>query len=161
MGYAVKSTAAAPNPDGPIDVVNPVLFVDATQIPSNANYAVVEEPLNRAYFITSITYNTAKTAAVALHSDVLSNFAGNLGTLNFIRGAENLTEMEDAAYPISDYMVEEYFSFSETWDDSFFSSGNTDRQYLLRTACNPDTPFATTVNLNVDQYFWAYPHKYV
>lgn len=161
LGNPVKTTAAAPNPDGPIDVVNPVLFVDAAEIPSNANYAVVEEPLNRAYFITSITYNTAKTAAVALHSDVLSNFAGSLGELNFIRGAGTLTEMEDAAYPISDYMVEEYYSFSDTWDSNFFSSGNTDRQYLLRTACNPDTPFATQVSLNDNQYFWAYPHKYV
>lgn len=161
LGTALKTTNATPNPDGPIDVVNPILIVDAADVPSNANYLEAEAPLNRSYFITGITYTTAKTAIVSCHSDVLSNFAGDLGTLNFVRGAGDLTEMDDASYPISDYLVNEYYLFSDTWDDTFFSAGNGGRQYLLRTACNTETPFADQVNLSVDQYFWAYPHKYI
>lgn len=160
LGEALKTTTATPQPDGPIDLVNPVLIVDATSVPTHANYLTITET-GRSYFITSITYTTAKTAIIEAHSDVLSNYAGSLGKLNFIRGAGELTEMDDAAYPISDYLVQEYFTFGDTWDPNFFSAGNGGRQYLLRTACSTDTPFATQVNLNTDQYFWAYPHKYI
>lgn len=133
LGAPLKTTSAEPQPTGPVSVVDPILIVDAAAIPSNANYFTVGEPLNRAYFLVSIEYTTAKTAIVTGHSDVLSNFAPS-GTMNFIRGADSLTEMDDASYPISDYMVEEYFPMT-TWTDIFSNKGS-GRQYLLRTVCS-------------------------
>lgn len=134
LGSPLKTTNASPQPDGPVNVVDPVLIVDCSSLPSNANYFTVGAPLNRSYFLVSIEYTTAKTAIVYGHSDVLSNFAGSLGTMNFVRGAGSLTEMDDASYPISDYMVEEYFPMT-TWTDIFGAEGS-GRKYLLRTVCS-------------------------
>lgn len=150
LGTALGTCSASPNPTGPVDVVNPVLVVDADKVPSNANYIEIGAPLNRKYFIVAVDYTVANTAIITGHSDVLSNFAPT-GTMNFVRGAGTLTEMDDASYPISDYMVEEYFPMT-TWTD-IFSAGGDKRQYLLRTVCSDaDTP--TYVNLNDNQVFW-------
>lgn len=135
LGNALGTCAASPNPTGPVDVVNPVIVVDKDKVPSNANYMEIGAPLNRKYFIVAVDYTVANTAIITGHSDVLSNFAPS-GTMNFVRGAGSLTEMDDASYPISDYMVEEYFPMT-TWTDIFTAEGS-GRQYLLRTvASNP------------------------
>lgn len=156
LGNPLKTTTATPQPNGPVNVVDPVLIVDCSSLPSNANYFTVGEPLNRAYFLVSIEYTTAKTAIVYGHSDVLSNFAPS-GIMNFVRGAGSPTEMDDASYPISDYMVEEYFPMT-TWTD-IFSAGGSGRQYLLRTICSNEAEVPTYITINADQYFWAYPYK--
>lgn len=140
LGSPLGTCDASPNPTGPVDVVNPVLVVDADKVPSNANYMEVGAPLNRKYFIVAVEYTVANTAIITGHSDVLSNFAPT-GTMNFIRGAGSLTEMDDASYPISDYMVEEYFPMT-TWNDIFSNKGS-GRQYLLRTVCSTPKTYPT------------------
>lgn len=148
LGSPLGTCSAKPNPTGPVDVVNPVLVVDADKVPSNANYMEVGAPLNRKYFIVAVDYTVANTAIITGHSDVLSNFTPS-GTMNFVRGAGTLTEMDDASYPISDYMVEEYFPMT-TWTDIFSNAGS-GRQYLLRTVCStPKTyPSHALTNGNV------------
>lgn len=120
---------AEPNPTGPVNIVDPSLIIDKDRVPVNANYMEIPD-YERSYFIVSIDWTTANTAIVSGHSDVLSNFTPS-GKLNFIRGAGSLTEMDDMSYPISDYMVEEYFPMT-TWTDIFTAKGS-GRQYLLRT----------------------------
>lgn len=151
----VGEAPATPNPTGPVNIVDPVLIIDKDRVPANANYMEIPT-YGRSYFIVSIDWTTANTAVVTGHSDVLSNFAPS-GTLNFVRGAGTLTEMDDASYPISDYMVEEYFPMT-TWTD-IFSAGGSGRQYLLRTICSDQAETPTYVTINQDQYFWAYPYK--
>lgn len=138
---------AKPNPTGPVNIVDPSLIIDKDRVPVNANYMEIPA-YERSYFIVSIDWTTANTAIVSGHSDVLSNFTPS-GKLNFIRGADKLTEMDDASYPISDYMVEEYFPMT-TWTDIFSNKGS-GRQYLLRTVCStPKTyPSHALTNGNV------------
>lgn len=137
LGEAVK-TVNVDIPDN-VDVVNPVLIIDDTKntdiLPSEVNYMVCGAPLSRKYFITAMDYTNAKRVIVAGHVDVLSTYSGFLENtvLNYIRGAGTLTEMDDVSYPISDYMVEQYFPM-ETWDD-IFSNAGTGKRYLLRTIC--------------------------
>lgn len=116
-----------------VDVVNPVIRVDRTDIPSEANYMVCGEPLNRRYFITAMDFTNAKTTVIAGHVDVLSTYHGFLENtvLNYVRGEGDINEMDDSSYPISDYLVEQYFPMSD-WTDIFSNRGN-GRQYLLRT----------------------------
>ena len=128
----VGEAPATPDPTGPIDIVDPILIIDKDRVPANANYMEIPE-FGRSYFIVAIDWTIANTATVAGHSDVLSNFAPT-GTMNFVRGAGTLTEMDDASYPISDYMVEEYFPMT-TWTD-IFDAGGDGRRYLLRTVCS-------------------------
>lgn len=156
LGSALGTCSASPQPTGAVNVVDPVIVVDADKVPSNANYMIIGAPLNRAYFIVSVDYTIANTAVISGHSDVLSNFAPT-GTMNFVRGAGAPTEMDDASYPISDYMVEEYYPMT-TWTD-IFSAGGSGRQYLLRTICSDQAETPTYVSINQDQYFWAYPYK--
>lgn len=117
---------------GQVDVVNPTIIVDGP-VPSNVNYMVIGAPLNRAYFITAMDYTIAKTTIIAGHSDVLSNCKTLLKetTLNYVRGAGDLTEMADSSYPISDYLIQQYFPL-DNWTDIFSNKGS-GRQYLLRT----------------------------
>ena len=110
LGEAVK-TIYVDIPDS-VDVVNPVLIIDDSHnqgiLPSEVNYMVCGAPLNRKYFITAMDYTNAKRVIVAGHVDVLSTYGSRLETttLNYVRGAEDPTEMDDVSYPISDYMVE-------------------------------------------------------
>ena len=138
LGEAAVKTIYVDIPDS-VDVVNPVLIIDDSQnqgiLPSEVNYMVCGEPLNRKYFITAMDYTNAKRVIVAGHVDVLSTYGSLLETttLNYVRGAGDPTEMDDASYPISDYMVEQYFPMT-TWDDIFSNEG-TGKRYLLRTIC--------------------------
>lgn len=152
------------NPNGPINTIDPVFTIEldgrSLDALTNANYVDAGAPLNRSYFIISQDFTIAKTAIIVCHVDVLSTYAARLSsnTLNYIRGAGSLTEMEDSSYPISDYMVEQYFPMT-TWTDIFSADGDK-RQYLLRTVCSDaDTP--NYVNLNNGNVFWATPFKNV
>lgn len=137
LGEAVK-TISVDIPDN-VDVVNPVLIIDDSKnegiLPSEVNYFTCGSPLDRKYFITAMDYTNAKRVIVAGHVDVLSTYHGFLEntTLNYVRGAGDPTEMDDVSYPISDYMIEQYFPM-ETWTD-IFSSSASGRRYLLRTVC--------------------------
>lgn len=138
LGDALSTCDATPDPTGPINIVDPVVVVDKSKIPSNANYARIET-LGRYYFITGIDWTIAKTAIVYLHSDVLSNFAGQLGTMNFVRGAASVGEIEDGSYPLGDYLKVERFSFSN-WSSNFFTNSSADNRYLLRVADGASRP---------------------
>lgn len=122
-----------------INVVDPVFIIKTDALSGSlenlakANYVVAGSPFNRKYFITGVDFSTAKTATVYCHCDVLSTYASSLGTLNFTRGAGDINEMEDVSYPISDYLVEQYFPMN-SWTD-IFSNGNDGRRFLLRTIC--------------------------
>lgn len=120
-----------------INVVNPIFIVKSDALSGSldnlakANYVVAGTPFSRSYFITGVDFSTAKTAIVYCHCDVLSTYAGSLGTLNFTRGAGDINEMDDVSYPISDYMIQQHYKFGN-WDDIFNNKGSK-RQYLLRT----------------------------
>ena len=155
LGEAVKNISID-IPDS-VDVVNPVLIIDDSHnegiLPSEVNYMVCGSPLNRKYFITAMDYTNAKRVIVAGHVDVLSTYSDRLTTttLNYIRGADDPTEMDDASYPISDYLIQQYFPMT-TWTD-IFSAGGSGRQYLLRTVCgNAEEPIY--VDLNAGNVFW-------
>ena len=138
LGDALSTCEATPDPTGPINIVDPVVVVDKSKIPSNANYAEIKA-LGRYYFITGIDWTIAKTAIVYLHSDVLSNFADQLGTMNFVRGAASVGEIEDGSYPLGDYLKVERFSFSN-WSPNFFTNSSADNRYLLRVADGASRP---------------------
>lgn len=139
LGGASVKTVNIDIPDN-VDVVNPVLIIDDSHnediLPSEVNYMECGAPLSRKYFITAMDYTNAKRVIVAGHVDVLSTYSDRLTTttLNYVRGAGDPTEMDDASYPISDYMIEQHFPMT-TWDD-IFSSGGTGKRYLLRTICS-------------------------
>lgn len=128
-----------------VDVVNPVIRVDRTDIPSEANYMVCGEPLNRRYFITAMDFTNAKTTIIAGHCDVLSTYHGFLENtvLNYVRGEGDLTEVEDASFPISDYITEQHYSFSG-WQNNLLN-GDNQVQYILRTVCGDAQAYPTIV----------------
>lgn len=155
LGDAVK-IVSVDIPDN-VDVVNPVLIIDDSNnegiLSSEVNYMECGAPLSRKYFITAMDYTNAKRVIVAGHVDVLSTYSSLLEntTLNYVRGAGSPTEMDDVSYPISDYMIEQYFPM-ETWDDIFSADGD-GRQYLLRTVCS-DTETPNYVDLTNGNVFW-------
>lgn len=138
-----NATNADPDPTGPVNILDPVVIVDKDKVPSDANYAKIEE-LNRYYFITGIDWTIAKTAIVYLHSDVLSNFAGQLGIMNFVRGAASVGEIEDGSYPLGDYLKVERFTFSN-WNSNFFTNSSADNRYLLRIADGASRPISRPI----------------
>ena len=155
LGEVVKKVSID-IPDN-VDVVNPVLIIDDSNnkgiLSSEVNYMVCGEPLSRSYFITAMDYTNARRVIVAGHVDVLSTYSERLTKtiLNYVRGSGDPTEMDDVSYPISDYMVQQYFPMT-TWTD-IFSAGGSDRQYLLRTVCgNAEEPIY--VELNAGNVFW-------
>ena len=143
LGDALSTCEARPDPTGPINIVDPVFAVDKSKIPSNANYAKIDE-FGRYYFITGIDWTIAKIAIVYLHSDVLSNFAGQLGIMNFVRGAASVGEVEDGSYPLSDYLKVERFSFND-WSSNFFTNSSADNRYLLRIADGASRPISRPI----------------
>lgn len=143
LGDALSTCEARPDPTGPINIVDPVFAVDKSKIPSNANYAKIDE-FGRYYFITGIDWTIAKIAIVYLHSDVLSNFAAQLGIMNFVRGAASIGEVEDGSYPLGDYLKVERFSFNN-WDSNFFTNSSADNRYLLRIADGASRPISRPI----------------
>lgn len=146
LGNALKTTNATPNPTGDIDILNPVFLVDDTQVPSNANYVVAGAPLNRSYFITSITYGIGKSAAVACHCDVLSTYSAKFtdANLNFISGAEDINMVEDNTYPLTDLYVHPIIHYNfPNWDSNNFANSGVGKHFILRTV----TSKARSVNV--------------
>ena len=145
------------NPNGPINRVDPVFTVEVSssdaETLANANYLYCGSPFKRYYFIVSIDFTIAKTAVIACHVDVLMSHASiiNTTTLNYIRGAGDINEMDDSSYPISDYMVAQTFAVGG-WDASFFSNQGNGRQFLLRTISGDSTNVYHDFNL--DQVYW-------
>lgn len=132
LGNPLGTCDASPNPTGPVDVVNPVIVVDADKVPYNANYMVIGAPLNRKYFISAISYDIAKTATIAGHSDVISNFAPT-GNLNFISGDKDLNMVEDESYPLTDLFVAPIIHYPfNNWDGNFTNNG-VGKRYIVRT----------------------------
>lgn len=132
LGNPLGTCSATPNPTGPVDVVNPVLIVDADDVPSNANYMEIGAPLNRKYFITAISYDIANTATVVGHSDVISNFAPG-GNLNFISGDKSLNMVEDESYPLTDLFVAPIIHYPfNNWNGNFTNNG-VGKRYIVRT----------------------------
>lgn len=135
-----------------VDVINPVIRIDKTNIPSEANYMICGEPLNRRYFITAMDFTSAKTTIVAGHVDVLSTYEGLLRNtiLNYVRGVGELTEIADSSFPISDYITEQHYAFKD-WTNNFY---NTDGgiQYVLRTVCSEAESFPVVELNNGDEF---------
>lgn len=127
----VGITNATPQPTGPVNIVNPILVIDKDKIPANANYCYIHE-YERFYFITSIDWTVANTAIVSCHCDVLSTFGSRLGTLNFVKGAAAINEVEDPNYPVADTFTVERFPLTG-WNGLFLNS-NSGKRYLLRVA---------------------------
>lgn len=138
---------------GAIDVINPVIVVKGT-VDSNINYMQIGAPLNRYYFITAMDYTIAGKVVITGHVDVLKTYKSLIEgtTLNYIRGAGDINEMDDSSYPISDYMVQQYFPM-DNWTDIFSNEGS-GRHYLLRTICG-EAEVHNTVTMTVDQVFWS------
>lgn len=158
LGDPIRQCPAHPQPNGPIDVVNPVLIIDGP-LNSNANYCYVGEPLFRYYFITALDYTIANKVVVSLHCDVLMTYRESIKdtTLNYCRGAGDINEMEDASYPISDYMIQQYFNFPN-WTDIFHSSGS-ERQFLLRTI-KGSAETTVVYDMDINQAFWIGETEY-
>ena len=132
LGTVIKTCPTLPNPDGPIDVINPVFLIDGP-LDSSVNYFYVDAPLYRYYFVTALDFRIANKVMVTGHVDVLMTYRNFLRSniLNYCRGAGDINEMDDSSYPISDYMIEQYFPL-KNWTPIFSKRGS-DRQYLLRT----------------------------
>lgn len=143
----VGETEATPQPTAAVNVVDPVLVIDKDKVPATANYAYIEE-YGRSYFISGIDWTIANTAIVALHSDVLSNFADQLGVLNFVGGADEVGEIEDGSYPLGDYLKVDRFKFNN-WDNTFFTNANTGQRYLLRIADGHSSTENITMDLQI------------
>lgn len=105
-------------------------------LPSGCNY-VYDSFTGRYYFITDITHDIAKTTTINCSLDPLMSFSGKLtGNFYFVRGAAEINEMEDASYPLGDYINTETFYF-DGWNNGFFQNndGSTGgKRYMLRVA---------------------------
>lgn len=132
----LKTTNVQPQPTDGVDVVNPIFILDDGAIPSTANYLVAGEPLNRSYFITSITYATAKTAIVSCHIDLLGTYKTriNAATLNYLSGAEKINEVEDEFYPLSDLYINTSTAYKFPSWGNYFRNSQTGKCYVLRVA---------------------------
>lgn len=140
---------------GAVDVVNPVIIVKG-HVDSAVNYMRIGEPLNRYYFITAMDYTIAGKVIISGHVDVLRTYRGFLEatTLNYIRGAGDVNEMDDSSYPLGDYVRSLTYEM-EGWGSGFLRNegGNTNRHYILRVAAGRDVAQGEEVYLTVGQYF--------
>lgn len=140
---------------GTVDVMNPVIIVKGT-VDSSINYMKIGTPLDRYYFITDITYTTAGSVIITGHVDVLRTYKGFLEntTLNYVRGAGNINEVEDTSYPIGDYVRSITWPLNG-WNNDFLKNeaGNTNRHYVLRVAAGAEAQGGEDVFLSVGQYF--------
>lgn len=139
---------------GTVDVMNPTIVVKGS-VDSSINYMKIGSPLDRYYFITAMDYTTAGSVIITGHVDVLRTYKGFLEqtTLNYCRGSGDITEMDDASYPISDYMIQQYFPLGN-WTDIFHNSGS-GRQFLLRTIKGSGADIGSVYQLNVGGAFWC------
>lgn len=112
--------------------INPQYILDGG-MPASTNY-IYDSELNRYYFVVEVVHDIAKTVVVNCVLDPLYSFRGKLGgTFYFTRGAEEVNEMEDNNYPLSDYIKTETYNFNG-WDNNFFKNTDSGRCFMLRTA---------------------------
>ena len=124
-----------------VDVINPVIVVDKTNIPSSANYMICGSPLDRSYFISAMDFTNSKRTIISGHVDVLSTFKAKVkaATFNFISGDSDINEVEDGSYPLGDALEVYNFRFND-WSSDFFQNNNTGQRYLLRVADGKGRP---------------------
>ena len=158
-GNLIRTVSAKVN--GTMNRTDPVFTIecDSSTAASIAevNYLTAGTPLNRNYFVVSIDFTIAKTAVITCHVDLLTTFASRLTTttLNYVRGSGDITEMDDVSYPISDYMVQQFYDIAN-WNDIFHDTGDL-RQYLLRTVCSPNyRTFPQTTANQGDIFYTGY-----
>ena len=161
LGSAVGIISVTPKEPGPFSVTDPIFIVDRGTIPATANYIYIPE-FNRYYFITSISYDKAKRATFVCHVDVLKTYANRIKTttLNYIRGAEGINEVDDDSYPLGDYIQTINYDV-KGWTDSFT---NTDvgKRYVLRVAASGVKPLnQVTLSLGEQMVYqkWLYTLK--
>ena len=140
---------------GTVDVMNPTIIVKGT-VDSSINYMKIGTPLDRYYFVTDITYTTAGSVIVTGHVDVLRTYKGFLEntTLNYVRGAGNINEVEDTSYPIGDYVRSITWPL-KGWNNGFLTNeaGDINRHYVLRVAAGAEAQGGEDVFLSIGQYF--------
>ena len=140
---------------GQVDVCNPAIIVTGN-VPSEYNYMHIGEPLNRYYFITAIDYTIAHKVVVTGHVDVLRTYHGFIEqtTLNYVRGAGDINEMDDSSYPLGDYVKQLTYAMNG-WNSSFLKNeaGDNARHFILRVAAGRDVGQGEEVYLTVGQFF--------
>lgn len=158
LGAAVGTISVTPKEPGPFSLTDPVFIVDKATAPINANYCYIPE-FNRYYFITSIVYDRAKRATFACHVDVLKTYQSRIEgtTLNYIRGSENVNEVDDEYFPIGDYLTTEWFDMPD-WTNGFQNS-KSGKKFILRVASSGVRTY-TTVSVSVGDYVVYSKWKY-
>lgn len=102
-------------------------------MPEGTNY-IYDSDLNRYFFVVEVVHDVAKTIIVNCVLDPLYSFRNKLGgTFYFVRGADEVNEMEDSNYPLSDYIITETYNFNG-WDNNFFKNSNNGKRFILKTA---------------------------
>lgn len=102
-------------------------------MPAGTNY-IYDSDLRRYFFVVEVVHDIAKTITVNCVLDPLYTFRDKLGgTFYFVRGANEVNEMEDNSYPLSDYIRTETYNI-DGWDNNFFKNTDTGRCFMLRTA---------------------------
>lgn len=155
----VGSTNASPDPTGPVSKTDPIFICDKDTVPMSANYLYCQE-YGRYYFIVDITYSIAKTATITCHVDLLNTYKNRISetVFNFVSGAENVNEIEDASYPLGDY-IGTRTKFLDGWNNSNFSNNDGGRRYILRVAAGAVLS-GQTLQLNINNYVIYSKWKY-
>lgn len=132
--------------------INPQYILDGG-MPAGTNY-IYDSELNRYYFVVEVVHDIAKTVVVNCVLDPLYSFRSKLGgTFYFTRGADEVNEMEDNNYPLSDYIKTETYNFNG-WDNNFFKNSDNGKRFILKTAAgkareNIHETITLTVNMVV------------
>lgn len=102
-------------------------------MPAGTNY-IYDSDLRRYFFVVEVVHDIAKTITVNCILDPLYTFRDKLGgTFYFVRGADEVNEMEDNSYPLSDYIRTETYNI-DGWDNNFFKNSDGGYRFILKTA---------------------------
>lgn len=112
--------------------INPQYILN-NSMPAGTNY-IYDSYLQRYYFVVEVIHDIANTITVNCVLDPLYSFRNKLGgTFYFVRGANEVNEMEDSNYPLSDYISTETYDING-WDNNFFKNSNNGKRFILKTA---------------------------
>lgn len=107
-------------------------------MPAGTNY-IYDSDLRRYFFVVEVVHDIAKTITVNCVLDPLYTFRDKLGgTFYFVRGANEVNEMEDNNYPLSDYIRTETYNI-DGWDNNFFKNSDGGYRFILKTAVGKAT----------------------
>ena len=110
-------------------------------MPAGTNY-IYDSDLRRYFFVVEVVHGIAKTITVNCVLDPLYTFRDKLGgTFYFVRGADEVNEMEDNSYPLSDYIRTETYNI-DGWDNNFFKNSDGGYRFILKTAVGKATTSA-------------------